>query len=70
MFTDVELWIEIRCRVSSGELSRWAACAEYDIQWETLQMLLSHSEPPGYRLPLPPYPGPQPGCCATASRTM
>ncbi len=46
----MELWIEIRRRVSSGELSKRKACAEYDIHWETLDKILTHSEPPGYRL--------------------
>ena len=26
-----------------------AACAEYEIHWETLQKILTHTEPPGYR---------------------
>lgn len=49
MFTDMEKWIEIRRRVLSGELSKRAACVEYDIHWETLKKILAHSEPPGYR---------------------
>ncbi len=46
----MELWIEIRRRVSSGELSKRKACAEYDIHWDTLEKILTHTEPPGYRL--------------------
>ncbi|MBI1312157.1 hypothetical protein GC176_12770 [bacterium] len=36
--------------MSSGELSKRAACVEYDIHWDTLKKILSHSEPPGYVL--------------------
>lgn len=50
MFTDMEKWIEIRRRVLGGEISKRAACQEYDIHWDTLQKILTHTEPPGYRL--------------------
>jgi transposase len=46
----MELWAEIRRRVLNGEISRRRACAEYEIHWETLQKILTHPEPPGYRL--------------------
>ena len=49
MFTDMEKWAEIRRRVLSDEISKRAACAEYEIHWDTLQKILTHSEPPGYR---------------------
>lgn len=49
MFTDMEKWAEIRFRVLNDEISKRAACAEYEIHWETLQKILTHSEPPGYR---------------------
>ena len=49
MFTNMELWAEIRRRVLSGELSKRAACREYEIHWGTLEKILSHVEPPGYR---------------------
>ena len=49
MFTDMEKWAEIRRRVLNGEISKRAACTEYEIHWETLQKILTHSEPPGYR---------------------
>lgn len=50
MFTDMKKWAEIRRRVLVGEISKRAACAEYEIHWETLQKILTYSEPPGYRL--------------------
>ena len=49
----MEKWIEIRRRVLNGELSKRAACAEYGIHWDTLTKILTHSEPPEYRLPKP-----------------
>ena len=45
----MELWAEIRRRVLGGELSKRAACREYEIHWETLEKILDHAEPPGYR---------------------
>lgn len=49
MFTDMEKWVEIRRRVLSGEISKRAACAEYEIHWDTLKKILTHTEPLGYR---------------------
>lgn len=49
MFTDMEIWAEIRRRVHNGELSKRAACREYDLHWKTLRKILEHVEPPGYR---------------------
>jgi transposase len=49
VFTDMEKWAEIRRRVLHGEISKRAACREYEIHWDTLKKILSHSEPPGYR---------------------
>ena len=45
----MELWTEIRRRVLGGELSKRAACREYDLHWATLKKILEHVEPPGYR---------------------
>ena len=50
MFTNMEKWAEIRRRVLNGEISKRSACAEYEIHWETLRKILTHTEPPGYRL--------------------
>ena len=49
----MEQWAEIRRRVLNGEISKRAACAEYEIHWDTLKKILTHSEPPGYRLTKP-----------------
>lgn len=49
MRTNMELWTEIRRRVLTNEISRRSACREYRLGWRTLQKILSHDEPPGYR---------------------
>jgi transposase len=49
----MEQWAEIRRRVLNHEISKRAACDEYDIHWDTLQKILEHPEPPGYRLTKP-----------------
>ena len=45
VITDMEIWAEVRRRVLTGELSKRAACREYEIHWQTLEKILSHSEP-------------------------
>jgi transposase len=49
----MELWTEVRRRVLTNELSRRAACRKYGLGWHTLQKILAHTEPPGYRQQLP-----------------
>src|SRR3954447_19253103 len=46
-------WAEIRRRVLVDGLSKRAACRQYDIHWDTLQKILEHPEPPGYRRTAP-----------------
>jgi transposase len=53
VFADMEKWIEIRRRVLGGEISKRAACEQYDIHWDTLTKILTYTEPPGYRLTKP-----------------
>ena len=55
---------EIRRRVLVDGLTKRAACRAYDIHWDTLQKILGHPEPPGYRRTAPrprpkldPFPG-------------
>ena len=45
----MEIWVEVRRRVLTGELSKRAACREYEIPWQTLEKIHNHSEPPGYQ---------------------
>jgi transposase len=56
VYTDMENWAEIRRRVLAEGLSGRAACREYKIHWKTLQKILSHAEPPGYRRTKPERP--------------
>ena len=49
----MEQWTEVRRRVLTGELSKRAACREYQLSWHTLEKMLTHDEPPGYRLKAP-----------------
>src|SRR5436305_566751 len=42
-------WAEIRRHVLFGELSKRAACREYDLHWSTLVGILHAPTPPGYR---------------------
>ena len=45
----METWKEVRRAVLTNELSRRGACLEYGLGWHTLQKMLTHAEPPGYR---------------------
>ena len=49
MLKDMEKWISIRRRVLGKEISKRQACREYGIGWRTLEKVLAHEEPPGYR---------------------
>ena len=42
-------WAEIRRRVLVDGQSKRSVCRELEIHWDTLQKILHHSEPPGYR---------------------
>ncbi|WP_406694323.1 hypothetical protein V5E97_24930 [Singulisphaera sp. Ch08] len=46
-------WAEIRRRVLVDGQSKRSICREFDIHWDTLQKILLHNEPPGYRQNLP-----------------
>jgi hypothetical protein len=45
----MELWSEVRRCVLTGELSKRQACHKFKLHWGTLQKILQHVEPPGYR---------------------
>jgi len=49
VYTNMELWSEVRRRVLTGELSKRQARKEYSLHWDTLQKMLQHEAPPGYR---------------------
>src|SRR5258708_19892671 len=53
VYTDMEKWAEIRRRVLVDGQSKRSVCREFDIHWCTLQKILEHAEPPGYRRSVP-----------------
>jgi len=53
VFTDMQAWTEIRRRVLVEGASKRSILRQYGIAFETLQKILRHSEPPGYRLHAP-----------------
>ena len=53
MYRDMNIWTEIRRLVLSGQKSKRAVCEEYQIHWKTLEKILAHEEPPGYRMQKP-----------------
>ena len=55
MFTDMDNWIEIRRRVLVDGQSKRSVCREFEIHWDTLQKILNHTEPPGYRRNAPRF---------------
>src|SRR5262249_5350272 len=54
VYADMDRWTEIRRNVLTGVMSKREACAHYHIHWLTLQKILTHEEPPGYRRTQPP----------------
>ena len=46
----MEDWTDIRERVIAGKVSKRAILRETGMHWLTLKKILTHSEPPGYRL--------------------
>ena len=53
MYTDIEMWRDIRRRVLVEGESKRQICREYGIHFLTLQKILAHPEPLGYRLKEP-----------------
>ena len=49
MYVDMEFWTEVRRQVLVEGLSKRAAVKRFDISWHTLEKILKHAEPPGYR---------------------
>ena len=53
MYTDLQQWAEIRRRVLVEKVSRRQILRETGMHCETLQKILGHREPPGYRRDVP-----------------
>jgi transposase len=49
MLRDMYTWTEIRRLIHTQQKSKRALCKEYSIPWKTLEKILAHEEPPGYR---------------------
>jgi transposase len=49
VFTNMELWSQIRQRVRSGALSLRQACREYHLNFRTVQKIVRHAEPAPYQ---------------------
>ena len=49
MYANMEMWSEVRREVLTGKLSKRQACKKYSLHWDTIQKILAHGEPPGYR---------------------
>jgi len=50
VYRDMEQWSEIRQRVLRDGVSKRQILRETGMHWQTLEKILSHSVPPGYRL--------------------
>ena len=48
MITDMDNWTNIRRDVLVDGMSRREACNKYNLNFRTIQKILSHTEPPGY----------------------
>ena len=50
MYTDMDWWTRIRRRIKVDGVSKRQVMREEGIHWRTLEKVLTHSDPPGYRL--------------------
>ena len=53
MHTDMDEWLKIRQQVLVDGRSKRTVLRETGLHWKTLEKILSHGEPPGYRLSQP-----------------
>ncbi len=54
MYRNMDQWIDIRRRVLVEKVSKRQILRETRMHWRTLEKILEHSEPPGYRRTKPP----------------
>lgn len=45
----MDLWLEVRRHVLVDGHSKRSACRKFGLHWRTVQKILDHAEPPGYR---------------------
>jgi transposase len=53
VFTNMEKWTKIRLDVLQGDVSKREILRREGIHWDTLTKILTHPEPPGYRMKIP-----------------
>ena len=49
MYTDMTHWTDVRRAVLVEGISKREACRRFGLHWDTLQKILAHGSPPGYR---------------------
>jgi transposase len=49
VYTDMDLWVQVRRYVLAEGHSKRSACKAFGLNWRTMQKMLDHPEPPGYR---------------------
>ena len=49
MYTDMNHWTDVRRAVLVEGISKREACRRFGLHWDTLQKILTHGSPPGYR---------------------
>jgi len=49
VYSDMQEWTEVRRAVLVEGLSKREACRRFGIHWDTLERMLEHATPPGYR---------------------
>ena len=50
MYRDMDQWTDIRNRIERGRASKREILRETGMHWKTLEKILQHPEPPGYRM--------------------
>ncbi len=50
VYTDMQQWTDIRRRVLTEGVSKRQILRETGMHWTTLEKILNHSSPPGYRM--------------------
>jgi transposase len=53
VYTDMEMWRDIRRRIITEGESKRLICRQYGIHFKTLQKIIANTTPPGYRLTKP-----------------
>lgn len=49
MYTNMDLWVQVRRYVLAEGHSKRSACRVFGLNWRTMRKMLEHPEPPGYR---------------------